>query len=172
MQMTRNKEIRRLGVRLHCKACAPLGLEAEHATPKHFRTEVPRTPLACLGDEIRQDVRWTPRVPPKRGGVRKHGGTPSGRDKYVMPAAISPLCAARGRSVWGHLSGLVGCKPPLLFMRRASSCPSQQRGQREPWGASPRPSAPAYPPSYLPHRGGSGCRCKLSGENCHHSAFL
>ena len=39
-----------------------------------------------------------------------------------------------------------GCKPPPLFMREASSCPSQARRQGEPWGASPRPSAPTYLP--------------------------
>ena len=34
MQVTRPNGIRRLGVRLHLKASAALGLEAERATPK------------------------------------------------------------------------------------------------------------------------------------------
>ena len=38
MQVTRPNEIRRPGVRLHPKACAALGLEAERATPKHLGT--------------------------------------------------------------------------------------------------------------------------------------
>ena len=81
--------------------------------------------------------------------MRKHGCTTSWRDKHVRLAAISPRGVARGRFVWGHQSGLAGCKPSPLFMRGASSCPSQGRRQGEPWGASPRPSAPTYLPSTL-----------------------
>ena len=79
--------------------------------------------------------------------MRKHGGTPSRRDKHVTMAAISPPGVARGRFVGRHQSGLAGCKPPPLFKRGASSCSSQGRRQGEPWGASPRPSAPTYPPT-------------------------
>ena len=74
--------------------------------------------------------------------MRKHGGTPSGRDKLDTLAAISPPRVARGRFVGGHQSGLAGSKSPPLFKSGASSCSSQRRGQPEPWGASPRPSAP------------------------------
>ena len=81
--------------------------------------------------------------------MRKHGGKPSQRDKHVTLAAISPPGVARGRFVGGQQSGLAGCKPPPLFTRRASSCSSQGRRQGEPWGASPRPSAPTYLPTYL-----------------------
>ena len=59
--------------------------------------------------------------------MRKHGGTPSRRDKHVTPVAISPPGVARGRFVGGQQSGLAGCKPPPLFMRGASSCSSQGR---------------------------------------------
>ena len=79
--------------------------------------------------------------------MRKHGGTPSGRDKHVTLAAISPPGVARGRFVGGQQSGLAGSKPPPLFTREASSCSSQGRRQGEPWGASPRPSAPTYLPT-------------------------
>ena len=78
--------------------------------------------------------------------MRKHGGTPSRRDKHVTLAAISPPSVARGRFVGGQQSGLAGSKPPPLFTRGASSCSSQGRRQGEPWGASPRPSAPTYLP--------------------------
>ena len=78
--------------------------------------------------------------------MRKHGGPPSRRDKHVTLAAISPPGVARGRFVGGQKSGLAGCKPPPLFTRGASSCSSQGRRQGEPWGPSPRPSAPAYLP--------------------------
>ena len=81
--------------------------------------------------------------------MRKHGGTPSRRDKHVTLAAISPPGVARGRFVGGQQSGLAGSKPPPLFTREASSCSSQGRRQGEPWGASPRPSAPALPTLYL-----------------------
>ena len=80
--------------------------------------------------------------------MRKHGGTPSRRDKHVTLAAISPPGVARGRFVGGQQSGLAGCKPPPLFTRGASSCSSQGRRQGEPWGASPRPSAPTYLPTF------------------------
>ena len=79
--------------------------------------------------------------------MRKHGGTPSRRDKHVTLAAISPPGVARGRFVGGQQSGLAGSKPPPLFTREASSCSSQGRRQGEPWGASPRPSAPTLPTS-------------------------
>ena len=89
--------------------------------------------------------------------MRKHGGTPSRRDKHVTLAAISPPGVARGRLVGAQQSGLAGSKPPPLFTREASSCSSQGRRQGEPWGASPRPSAPTYlPPPHgsVSHREG------------------
>ena len=49
MQVTRPNEIRRPRVRLHPKACAALGLEAERATPKRLGTSVPRTCMIALG---------------------------------------------------------------------------------------------------------------------------
>ena len=78
--------------------------------------------------------------------MRKHGGTPFRRDKYVTLAATSPPDDARGRFIGGHQSGLAGCKSPPLFTRGASSCSSQRQYQRKPWGAAPRPSAPTYLP--------------------------
>ena len=79
--------------------------------------------------------------------MRKHGGTPSRRDKHVTPAAISIPGVARGRFVGGQQSGLAGSKPPPLFTRGASSCSSRGRRQVELRGASPRPSAPTYLPT-------------------------
>ena len=49
MQLTQSNEIRSPGVRLHPEACAALGLLAEHATPKHLGTLVPRTCMHSLG---------------------------------------------------------------------------------------------------------------------------
>ena len=79
--------------------------------------------------------------------MRKHGGTPSRPDKHVTLAAISPLGAAGGYFVGGHQSGLAGSTPPALFLRGASSCPSQGQRRREPWRTSPRRSVSTY----LPH---------------------
>ena len=49
MQVTRPNEVRNPGSRLHPKACAALGLEAERATPKQLVTPVPRTCMHALG---------------------------------------------------------------------------------------------------------------------------
>ena len=49
MQVTWPNEIRRPGVRLHPKACAALGLEAERATPKRLGTLVSRTCMEGFG---------------------------------------------------------------------------------------------------------------------------
>ena len=86
--------------------------------------------------------------------MRKHGGTPSRRDKHVTLAAISPPGVARGHFFGGQPTGLAGCKSPPLFKCGASSCSSQPQRQRKPSGASPRPSAPTYlPPSPHYHEG-------------------
>ena len=57
MQVTRPNEIRRPVVRLHPKACAALGLEAERATPKRLGTQVPRTCMHALGTGYAKEVR-------------------------------------------------------------------------------------------------------------------
>ena len=49
MQLTLPNEIRRPGVRLHPKAWAALGPEAERATPRRLGTLVPRTCMHALG---------------------------------------------------------------------------------------------------------------------------
>ena len=99
--------------------------------------------------------------------MRKHGGTPSRRDKHITLASISPPGDAQGRLVGGHQSGLAGCKPPPLFKRGASSCSSQRRHQQEPWGASPRPRAPTYRPT-LPICGTptGGCGTNTGAVRC------
>ena len=78
--------------------------------------------------------------------MRKHGGPPSRHDK-LSRWRRSALPVLPGAALLGcHNSGLAGCKPPPLFMRGTSSCPSQGRRQGKTWGASPRPSAPTYLP--------------------------
>ena len=161
MQVTRSKRDPEPGVRLHPKACAALGLEAERATPKRLGTLVPGTCMHALGTGYARKSGEPLGFPPKGGDVRKHGGTPSRRDKHVTLAAISPPGVARGRFVGGQQSGLAGSKPPPLFTREASSCSSQGRRQGEPWGASPRPSAPTYLPLAISPKTRSPCFLKL-----------
>ena len=80
--------------------------------------------------------------------MRKHRGIPSRCDKCATLAENSPPGAAPGCFVGGHQPGLVGCKSSRLF-KRGSSCLLQRQRQREPWGISPRPSAPTYLPTDL-----------------------
>ena len=146
MQLTRPNEIRRPGVRLHPKACAALGLEAERATPKRLGTLVPRTCMHALGTGYARNSGEPLGFCPKEGTCASTGAHPPGETSTFTLAAISPPGVARGRFVGGQQSGLAVCKPPPLVTRGASSCSSQGRGQGEPWGASPRPSAPTYLP--------------------------
>ena len=132
MQVTPPNKIRSPGVRLHPRACAALGLEAERATPKHLGTRVPRTCMHALGTGYTRKSGETNSVPPKEGDVRKHGGPLSRHDKYVTLAAISPPSVAPGRFIGGHQSGLAVCRSPPFFKRGAHSCSSRQQLQQEP----------------------------------------
>ena len=114
----------------------------------------------------------------KEGTCASTAAHATGMTKYVTLAAISPRGVTQGRFVGGHQSGLAGCKSPPLFKRGASSCLSQQQRQREPWGASPRPSAPTYPTSHPtpnppppvrgppPYKRGGVGRHPLAMSNC------
>ena len=147
-QLTRPNEIRRPGVRLHSKACAALGLEAERATPKRLGTLVPRTCMHALGTGFARKSGEPLGFRPKEGTCASTGAHPLGetstscRQRSALP--VLPGAAL----FWGQQSGLAGCKPPPLFRRGASSCSSQGRRQGEPWGASPPPSAPTYLPKF------------------------
>ena len=146
MQVTRPNEIRRPGVRLHPKACAALGLEAESATPKRLGTLVPRTCMHALGTGYARKSGEPLGFRPKEGTCASTGAHPPGETSTSRWRRSAPPPVARGRFVGDQQSGLAGCKPPPLFTRGASSCSSQGRRQGEPWGASPRPSAPTYLP--------------------------
>ena len=58
--------------------------------------------------------------------MRKHGGTPSRRDKHVTPAAISPPGVARGRFVGGQQTGPRDVS--RLPSSRAEPLPVRHRG--------------------------------------------
>ena len=95
MQVTQPNEIQSPVVRLHPKACVVLGLEAEGATPRQLRTPVRRTCMHALGTGYARKSGEPLGFRPKKGNVRKHGGTPSRRDKYVKQAAFRPPGVAR-----------------------------------------------------------------------------
>ena len=78
MQVTRPNEIRSPGVRLHPKACAPLGLQAERATPKHLRTRVPRTCMHALGTACARKSSEPLGFRPKEGTCASTGAHPPG----------------------------------------------------------------------------------------------
>ena len=78
MQVTQPKEIRRPGVRLHPKACAALGLEAECATPKQIGTPVPRTCMHALGTGYTRKSGEPLGFRPKEGTCASTGAQPPG----------------------------------------------------------------------------------------------
>ena len=79
MQMTRPNKIRRPGVRLHPKACAALGLEAERATPKHLGTPVPRNCMHALGTGYARNSGEPLGFRPKEGTCASTGAHPPGQ---------------------------------------------------------------------------------------------
>ena len=78
MQVTRPHEIRRPGVRLHPKACAALGLEAERATTKRLETLVPRTCMHALGTGYARKSGEPLGFRPKEGMCASTGAQPPG----------------------------------------------------------------------------------------------
>ena len=78
MQVTRPKEVWRPGVRLHPKAGAALGLEAERATPKRLRTPVPRTCMHALGTGYARKSGEPLGFRPKEGRCASPGAHPPG----------------------------------------------------------------------------------------------
>ena len=78
MQVTQPNEIRRPGVRLHPKACAALGLEAERATPKRLGTLVPRMCMHALGTEYARKAGEPLGFRPKEETCASTGAHPPG----------------------------------------------------------------------------------------------
>ena len=167
MQVTRPNEIRRPGLRLHPKACAALGLEAERATPKQLGTLVPRTCMHALGTGYARKSGEPLGFRPKEGWCASTGAHPPGETSTSRWRRSALPVLARGRFVGGQQSGLAGSKPPPLFTRGASSCSSQGRRHGEPWGASPRPSAPTYLPTYLDLPPAVSKHCLLVADRTH-----
>ena len=86
---------------------------------------------------------------PKEETCASTGAHPPGMTSTSHWRRLALPVLPRAALFGGHQSDLAGCKSPPLFKRGASSFPSQRQHQREPWGASPRPSAPTYLPTHL-----------------------
>ena len=124
MQLTGPNVIRRPGVRLHPKACAALGLEAERATPKRLGTLVPRTCIHALGTGYARKSGEPLSSAQRRGRAQARGHTLSARQArhaggdQPSRCCMGPLC--RGPTV--SSSGMSAASP---LQRGASSCSSQ-----------------------------------------------
>ena len=100
MQVTWPNEIRRPGVRLHAKACAALGLEAERATPKHLGTLVPRTCMHALGAGYARQSGEPLGFRPKEGTCASTGAHPPGMTSSHA-GSDQPSCCCPGPLCWG-----------------------------------------------------------------------
>ena len=78
MQVTQPKGIASPGMRLHPKASAALGPEAERATPRCLRTPVPRTCMHALGRGYARKSDEASGVPAKEGTCASTGAHPLG----------------------------------------------------------------------------------------------
>ena len=101
MQLTRPNEIRSPGVRLHPKACAALGLEAELVTPKHLGTPVPRTCMHALGTGYARKSGEPLRFCPKEGTCTSTGAHPLGMTSSHAGGDQPSRCCP-GPLCWGQ----------------------------------------------------------------------
>ena len=100
MQVTRPNEIRTPEVRLHPKACAALGLEAERATPKHLGTPVPRTCRHALGTGYARKSGEPLGFRPKEGTFASTGAQPPGMTSSHA-GGDQPSWCCPGSLCWG-----------------------------------------------------------------------
>ena len=120
MHVTRPNEIRRPGVRLHPKACAALGLEAERATPKHLGTPVPRTCMHALGTGYARKFGEPLGFRLKEGTCASTGAHPPGMTSSHAGGDQPSRCCPRPLCL-GPPVRSSGNKPPPLFTHGTSS---------------------------------------------------
>ena len=100
MQVTRPNEIRSPGVRLHPKACAALGLEADGPTPKCLGTPVPRTCMHAFGTGYARRSGEPLGSAQKRGRAQARGHTlPARQARHAGSDEPSGCCL--GPLCWG-----------------------------------------------------------------------
>ena len=123
MQVTRPNEIRRPGVRLHPKACAALGLEAERATPKHLGTLVPRTCMHALGTGYARKSGEPLGFRPKEGTCASTGAHPPGETsmsrwrRSALPALPRAALLGANSQVYREVSRLPSSRAEPLPVR-------------------------------------------------------
>ena len=103
MQVTRPSKTWSPGVRLHPKACAALGLEAERATPKHLGTPVPRTCMHALGTGYARKSGEPLGFRPKEGIGASTGAHPPG-ETSTSRRRRSALPVLPGAAMFGATS--------------------------------------------------------------------
>ena len=103
MQVTWPNEIQSPGGRLHPKACAALGLEAERATPKRLGTPVPRTCMHALGTGYARKSGEPLGFCPKEGTCASMGEHPPG-ETSTSRWRRSALPVLPGAPPWGATS--------------------------------------------------------------------
>ena len=134
MQVTRPNEIRRPGVRLHPKACAALGLEAERATPKHLGTPVPRTCMHALGTGYARKSGEPLGFRPKKGTRASTGAHPPGMTSSHAGGDQPSQCCP-GPLCWGppvRSSGMEAASPLHardLFLFVTGATPGRTMGR-------------------------------------------
>ena len=134
MQVTRPNEIREPGVRLHPKACAALGLEAERATSKRLRTLVPRTCMHALGTGYARKSGEPLGSAQRRGRAQARGHTlPARQARHVGGDQPSRCCP--GPLCWGptvRSSGMKAASPlhaRSLFLFVTGATPGRTKGR-------------------------------------------
>ena len=147
MQVTRPNEIRSPGVRLHPKACAALGLEAERATPKRLGTPVPRTCMHALGTGYARKSSDPLGLRSKEGTCASTGAHPPG-ETSTSRWRRSALPVLPGAALLGATSQV-----QRDVSRFPSSCaeplPVRHRGDARGNHGAP-PHDPVHLPTYLP----------------------
>ena len=143
MQVTPPNEIWRPGVRLHSKACAALGLEAERATPKHLRTPVPRTCRHALVTRYARTSGGPLGFRPRERKCGSTGAHPPG-ETSTSCSGQAALLVLYGAALWG-VTSQVNRDGSRLPSSSAEPLHVPHSGNpRNPWGPSPLPSAPTY----------------------------
>ena len=132
MQVTRPNEIRRPGVRLHPRACAALGLEAERATPKRLRTLVPRTCMHALGTGYARKSGEPLGFRPKEGTCASTGAHPPGetstsrRRRSALPVLPGAALLGANSQVQRDVSRLPSSRAEPLPVRHRGDARQNQ----------------------------------------------
>ena len=168
--MTRPKEIRSPGVRLHPKASAALELEAERATPKHLGTPVPGTSMHALGTGYARKSGEPLGFRPKEGTCASTGAHPPGETST----------SRWRRSALPVLPGAALLGATIQVQRDVSRLPSlsaEPLPVRHSGNASGNHGAPLHDrvhvPTYLPTKTEGGlplCQCVKTEHTLHTKA--